>query len=116
MVDEMRTLPPRHGSMVANVDGGSLFDTRLPGVGIIHPTPTPIRFGPFEDISAFHLWLRDGFDNIDNCPGTEVADLVTMHKNTDWGLPVFTHGDLSSLNVLIRGEDVVGVVDWETAG
>ena len=29
---------------------------------------------------------------------------------------MFTHGDLSSLNVLARGDEVVGIVDWETAG
>ncbi|KAL5120231.1 hypothetical protein ACEQ8H_001789 [Pleosporales sp. CAS-2024a] len=28
---------------------------------------------------------------------------------------VFTHGDLSSLNVLASGEEIVGIVDWETA-
>ena len=33
-----------------------------------------------------------------------------------WPLPVFTHGDLSSLNVLVRGDKIVGVIDWETAG
>lgn len=39
-----------------------------------------------------------------------------MHENTDWGLPVFTHGDRSSLNVLVSGETIVGIVGWETAG
>jgi len=29
---------------------------------------------------------------------------------------VFTHGDLSSLNVLVRGDQIVGIIDWETAG
>ncbi|KAI5455828.1 hypothetical protein BGZ63DRAFT_340010, partial [Mariannaea sp. PMI_226] len=29
---------------------------------------------------------------------------------------VLTHGDLSSLNILVRGDEVVGVVEWETAG
>jgi thiamine kinase-like enzyme len=29
---------------------------------------------------------------------------------------VFTHGDLSSLNVLASGDKITGIVDWETAG
>lgn len=29
---------------------------------------------------------------------------------------VFTHGDLSSLNILARVDDIVGIIDWETAG
>ncbi|KAI1125834.1 hypothetical protein F5Y10DRAFT_246234 [Nemania abortiva] len=26
------------------------------------------------------------------------------------------HGDLSGLNIIVRGDNVVGIVDWETAG
>lgn len=33
-----------------------------------------------------------------------------------WSQPVFTHGDLSSLNILVHGEEVVGIIDWETSG
>jgi hypothetical protein len=29
---------------------------------------------------------------------------------------VFTHGDLSSMNILARGDNVVGIDDGETAG
>lgn len=28
----------------------------------------------------------------------------------------FTHGDLSSLNILVRDDTIVGIMDWETAG
>jgi aminoglycoside phosphotransferase len=28
----------------------------------------------------------------------------------------FTHGDLSSLNIIVRGDTLVGLIDWETAG
>lgn len=30
--------------------------------------------------------------------------------------PVLTHGDLSSLNILVRADEAVAIVDWETAG
>jgi len=116
LVDEIRTLKPRHGSSVCSVDGGSLFDMRLPGLGVTYPTPTSRRFGPFEDIALFHLWLRRPVEKVENKNYPEVNSLVTMHDTTDWGSPIFTHGDLSSLNVLVRGESIVGIVDWETAG
>ncbi|KAM4054574.1 phosphotransferase enzyme family protein [Hirsutella rhossiliensis] len=29
---------------------------------------------------------------------------------------VLTHGDLSSFNIMIQGDEVTGIVDWETAG
>ncbi len=30
--------------------------------------------------------------------------------------PVFTYCGLGSLNILVRGDDVVDIVDWESAG
>jgi aminoglycoside phosphotransferase len=44
----------------------------------------------------------------------EVQELIKQ-QSKPWPL-VFTHGDLSSLNILVRGGDIVGIVDWETAG
>ena len=29
---------------------------------------------------------------------------------------VFTHGDLSSFNIVARVDGIVGIIDWETAG
>lgn len=116
LVDEIRTIKPRHGSSVTSVDGGSLYDMRLPGLGVTYPVPTPRRFGPFKDISAFHLWLRRPAEKVEDKNYLEVNSLITMHDTTDWGSPIFTHGDLSSLNVLVQGEKIVGIVDWETAG
>ena len=33
-----------------------------------------------------------------------------------WPQPVFTHGDLNPFNILERGDQVVGIIDWEFAG
>lgn len=116
MVNQMRDLKPPHGSAVANVDGGSLTDPRLPGLGLAHPVQTSTRFGPFEDVKAFHRWLRrPAYDRQDD-NFAEVNDLIAFHEDTEWGMPVFIHGDLSSLNILADGDTVTGIVDWETAG
>lgn len=108
MVGEMRSIPNPKIVGVANVDGGSLYHCRLP------VTPgTRRRFGPFKDVSDFHRYLRWGTEaHPDHYP--EANELITMHKDT-WPL-CFTHDDLSSLNILVREGDVVGIVDWETAG
>ncbi|KAI9038535.1 aminoglycoside phosphotransferase family protein [Aspergillus affinis] len=45
-------------------------------------------------------------------PPKEVG--VSSHDR-DWPI-MFTHGDLSSLNILVRGDDIVSIIDWETAG
>lgn len=105
MILEMRKLQAPEGIGVASVTGGSLYDCRLPGPSL--------RFGPFASIQGFHRHLRQGLD-----PGPgfepEVQDLMRQHERT-WPI-VFTHGDLSSLNVLVRGDEIVGIIDWETAG
>lgn len=104
-MQEMRNISPP-SAHVANVDGGSLFDCRLPGPSL--------RFGPFKSIEEFHNHLREGIQFHPNLDPV-VIELINLHDRT-WPQPVFTHGDLSSLNILVRGDEVVGIIDWETSG
>lgn len=108
MVAEMRSIPPPQGQKpgVCNVHGGSIWDSRLPG--------TSMRHGPWESVHEFHKYLRGGFEADPN-HYPEVSNLIALQDKDRWPL-VFTHGDLSSLNVLVRGDKVVGIIDWETAG
>ena len=108
MVAEMRSIPAPADARVASVTGGSLFDLRLPDI----PGRNG-RFGPYETIQDFHQYLRRGAEASPEGQA-EINELVKLHEET-W--PVcFTHGDLSSLNILARGDEVVSIVDWETAG
>jgi aminoglycoside phosphotransferase (APT) family kinase protein len=45
----------------------------------------------------------------------ELKRLITFHESVQRA-PFLTHGDLSSLSILIRGDKVVGIIDWDTAG
>lgn len=116
MIEEIRSIRSPHGSSVASVDGGSLNDPRLPGIGTVYPIPTARRFGPFEDINAFHRWLRRPHKDADDAFPAEVNDMIKAHEETDWGQPVFTHGDLSSFNIIVNDDKITGIIDWETAG
>ncbi|KAL5361417.1 kinase-like protein [Aspergillus floccosus] len=104
-VREMRDLQPPEGIGIASVDGGSLFDCRVPGPSL--------RFGPFDTAQDFHRHLRRGME-FDSRLDPEVQELIEQQRKS-WPL-VFTHGDLSSLNILVCGDDIAGIVDWETAG
>ncbi|BCR98955.1 uncharacterized protein AKAW2_40638S [Aspergillus luchuensis] len=105
MVEEMRKLPPPAGMGVGSVVDGSLYDGRVPG--------TSLRFGPFASVQEFHRHLRGGMD-FDPRLDPAVQELIRQH---DKSFPIaFTRGDLSSLNILARGDTIVGIVDWETAG
>ncbi|KAL2074289.1 hypothetical protein VTL71DRAFT_8067 [Oculimacula yallundae] len=114
MLEELRTieLPPNTG--VASCVGGSMYDFRLP-----HRTP---RFGPFKTIQDFHSWLRGGMDETTRL-GPHVTDedaaaiqAMIVKQNGSWPAPVFTHGDLNPTNIMVLGDQIVGIIDWEFSG
>ncbi|KAF2846104.1 hypothetical protein T440DRAFT_492908 [Plenodomus tracheiphilus IPT5] len=59
-------------------------------------------------------------NGVESCAGGHVDwhDLQQMMSRQDspWPPPVFTHGDLNPFNVLVRGDKVVGIIDWEFFG
>lgn len=105
LLQQLRKLSPP-GPGVSNVDGGSLYDCRLPG-------PSS-RFGSFESVQDFHKYLRGGMHTDPNVD-LEVNQLIKL-QDGPWPPPSFTHGDLSSFNILDQGDEVVGIIDWETVG
>lgn len=105
MIQELRSLSPPPGTAIGNVDGGPLHDDRLPGSSLSH--------GPFSNVGEFHNHLRGGLQ-LDPRLNPEIKQLIASHHGY-WPL-VFTHGDLSSLNILVRGDTIVGIVDLEMAG
>jgi hypothetical protein len=44
-----------------------------------------------------------------------VYQMIALQDGCQWALKL-TRGDLSILNILARGDNVVGIIDWETAG
>lgn len=108
MLEELRALEAPEGVGVASTDHGPIYDPRL---------PERLHWGPYSTIREFHQALTDGHDLAavaDNeYPGLQ--ELGAFYQQS-WPRTVFTHGDLSSLNILCQGDKVVGIVDWETAG
>ncbi|KIW21158.1 hypothetical protein PV08_01738 [Exophiala spinifera] len=109
MLAELRSLQqPKNSMDVSNIVGGPIYDQRL---------PTKSIWGTFRTIGEFHQALRNGIKpediSHDGAP-EDLRSLISFHEK-EWGRPVFTHGDLSSMNILARGDDVVGILDWETA-
>jgi aminoglycoside phosphotransferase len=105
MITEMRKLQAHiDANSICSVTGGSLYDPRLPTI--------TRKFGPFGGVQDFHNYLRNGMQSHTD---ETVSKLISMHKK-HWGAPTFTHGDLSSLNILVNGDKIAGIIDWETAG
>ncbi|KAL0929466.1 uncharacterized protein CTRU02_215632 [Colletotrichum truncatum] len=108
MVIQIRTIAPPADTGVANVDGGPIYDCRL---------PKDPSWGPYATMQDFHKELVNCNDLSTRfgSPYEDLNELLEFYQKFNEH-PVFTHGDLSSLNILVRGDDVVGIVDWETAG
>ncbi|KAK3328866.1 aminoglycoside phosphotransferase [Apodospora peruviana] len=112
MISEMRNLPSPNGGKfvgVADVTGkGPVFDLRL---------PRKSHWGPFETVCAFHRELLGGQDVKDfgeeQFPG--LKELAAFYGE-EWPRLVFTHGDLSNTNIMVRGDEIVSIIDWETVG
>ncbi|KID62974.1 uncharacterized protein G6M90_00g079760 [Metarhizium brunneum] len=107
MIRELRSVPPPEGTRVGSIDGGPFWDCRL---------PSRDYWGPYVTVDEFHQALTDGIPWDSDCTKfPDLAELFAFYRQADYAL-VLTHGDLSSLNILVRGDTVVGLVDWETAG
>jgi serine/threonine protein kinase len=115
MIQELRSLQPPPGSGVESCIGGSMHDSRI--------SRPERRFGPFKTIHEFHLWLRGGLQPSE----VKMTGLMTqedydafmeMAKQQDgpWPRTVFTHADLNPTNILVRGDEVVSIIDWEFSG
>jgi aminoglycoside phosphotransferase len=107
IIAELRSVPIPSGAGVSSVDGGPFYDCRL---------PRRDYWGPYSTVREFHEALVNGMDfDIDCTLRPDLAELFEFYRHAGDQL-VLTHGDLSSLNILVQGDTVVGIVDWETAG
>lgn len=105
MVQELRKIQSK-GRQVSNIDGGPVYDVRLPKTSC---------WGPFNEICDFHEQLRNGVNSCHRNVPLPVQQLISFHDKQQPSL-IFTHGDLSSFNIMACGDRITGIVDWETAG
>ena len=85
LVAELRPISPPKGMGVANVNGGSFYDCRL---------PSRLFWGPFASVRRFHEALADGFDleaDYVNLPA-DLHELFAFYRRSRGDL-VFTHGE-----------------------
>ena len=107
-IAQLRALASPRSGVIAAADLSKLFDYRIPSARA--------GFGPFSSVEEFHLSLREGLsgDNVMD-ESSLLKNLVRMHDSREYSV-CFTHGDLSPLNILVRNERIVGIIDWEMAG
>ncbi|KAM0384197.1 hypothetical protein ACHAPZ_001734 [Fusarium culmorum] len=107
MITELRSVIPPEGTKVSSVENGPFYDCRL---------PPRLYWGPYASVREFHEALVNSIPwDADYTKYPDLIELFDFYRQAENKL-VLTHGDLSSLNILVRGDRVVGIIDWETAG
>ncbi len=119
--EELRALKKPAGKGIADeavcaADGGNLHDHR------IWNAAGEQGMGPFKNEAEFNLFLRNGVSNADSVTDpekkAEIQKLIGMNRESEekQRKSVFTHGDVSLSNILVKKGEIVGIVDWEMAG
>lgn len=116
MWEELRGVVNLRPGAVCAADGGTLHDYRIWGAAGVK------GMGPFKTEGEFNLFLRNGIETTENMGEGEtkrdVERLIEMHKEEErkHHKTVFTHGDVSGSNILVKGGKVVALIDFEMAG
>lgn len=102
---QLRELEPPNSHRVSSTDGNACRQIRVASVK---------RSGTFEDIAAFHRFVRGNVD-LEGCKDVFDEAVARTHQRP-YGIR-FTHGDLEVQNVLVRDDaTVAAIIDRECAG
>ncbi|EMD35876.1 hypothetical protein CERSUDRAFT_138627 [Gelatoporia subvermispora B] len=100
---QLRGLPPPRAPLVCSLGGTACKDPRLQSYG---------SFGPFPTVSDFHNHLVHAA-----APWIDDIFLKDIRSRMSDDIRVtFTHGDFAPRNIIVRGDEVAAIIDWEHAG
>lgn len=97
----MRSIDSQTG-VIGSCNGGIVRDCR---------TMDQYTGGPFPDEAAFNTFVLDLVGTIP----TPIRDAFVGKLRTDHRL-VFSHGDLSQHNIIVKDNKIMGLIGWEYAG
>ncbi|KAJ3837499.1 kinase-like domain-containing protein [Lentinula raphanica] len=102
--------PPSSPPFICSILGGPVTDHRL---CVDRP------YGPYRDEEQMNLQVRQGFSvdefgKVFNLP-QDAVDIVRRSHDIQHPI-VFTHNDIAMRNILVDGDCVTGLIDWECSG
>ena len=111
---ELREVQQPVSGQVEAPNGGKICDNR-------YTERAERSFGPLATVQDFHLWLRRGIslplkESPDNAieRSADIEEMIRLQDCRDYSA-VVTHGDLSSSNIIVKNDRIVGIIDWESA-
>ncbi|KAL5349665.1 hypothetical protein ACLOAV_004695 [Pseudogymnoascus australis] len=107
IVDKMRSLPS-DDSTFRSCGGGMVRDMRCK---LFYCPYNIFTGGPFSDEKSFNDFVMDIPKSTPKAIRKGLkARLLCNHR------VVFTHGDLSPRNIIVKENKITGLIDWEVAG
>ncbi|KAJ3967970.1 kinase-like domain-containing protein [Lentinula raphanica] len=102
--------PPSSPPLICSILGGPVTDHRL---------CVPRPYGPYRDEEQMNLQVRQGlsvdeFGEAFHLP-QDAVDIIRRSHGIRHPI-VFTHNDIAMRNILVDGDRVTGLIDWECSG
>ncbi len=102
-IAQLRSLPSPHDRAVCSLNGAPLWDGRITCCDTV---------GPFANEDAFNDRLLETTAIYDK---RATLPEFRSHLRGDHAI-VFTHGDIAPRNIIVDGDTIVALLDWEHAG
>ncbi|KZO94133.1 hypothetical protein CALVIDRAFT_539183 [Calocera viscosa TUFC12733] len=104
-LSEMHTIPNPYKYGLCSSAGGELDAPLF--------TMQNFDLQTFDDIRSFHAWLRERMQRHWPVMQPRVQPIFSKY---DVQQTVFSHGDLSTDNIMVHDGRLAGLIDWETSG
>ncbi|RDB23488.1 hypothetical protein Hypma_008959 [Hypsizygus marmoreus] len=101
---QLRNLSPPHPGYVGAAGGLPCRDVRLAGEPL----------GPFTSVQDFHERLGHGYMRTSD-EQKDYRSIFEACAERSYET-VFTHGDITPRNILVKDVKIVAIVDWDTSG
>ncbi|KAL7917001.1 kinase-like domain-containing protein [Trichoderma austrokoningii] len=72
--------------------------------------------GPFDDAETFDEWCVKRLYGGDISKSQKWRERLKQQRDTSSKGFVLTHGDLSPRNIMVQGNKITGIIDWERSG
>ncbi|ODM14618.1 hypothetical protein SI65_09963 [Aspergillus cristatus] len=104
-VDELQSISTGEEPYIGSVDHGPVMDD------VVNWYNNP---GPFGSVEEFHNNIIDAFEEMSR--EGDVRNFLTGMVSQQKYNNVFTHGDLSPENIIMKDGKIMAIVDWAMSG
>ena len=103
-IEKMRLIKPTNLSVIEG------FNDKLYDVCLFSDLQ---GFESFNSVCDFHSFLRDEI-TVSSDQILKINELIEKHENDQFFI-CLTHSNLNNMNILVKKDKIVRIIDWNTA-